>query len=146
LIISVDRLANDTVQLLGLHNAGRFDECRKGCLALLAEPDLTLFTRIQIHQMAASMSHPVLLKAHLDKAASLLEQMDADVWQVRLLKKDNDKQLAGFEWWIRANGMVGLPLEILRRRELIGPHGAGCMCDEVEKTDDAGTAATKEGK
>jgi hypothetical protein len=96
--------------------------------------------------MAASMSHPVLLKAHLDKAASLLEQMDADVWQVRLLKKDNDKPLAGFEWWIRANGLVGLPLEMSRRTELTGPHGAGCMCDEVEKTDDAGTAATKEGK
>jgi hypothetical protein len=94
--------------------------------------------------MAASMSHPVLLKAHLDKAASLLKQMDADLWQVRLLKEDNDKQLAGLEWWIRANGLVGLPLEMSRRTELTGPHGAGCMCDEVEKTDDAGTSA--EGK
>lgn len=53
--------------------------------------------------------------------------------------------------WIKANGMVGLPLEMLARRELEGPHGPGCMCDEVEKTDDACTfvtsaARTKEGK
>lgn len=96
--------------------------------------------------MAASVIQPVQYQAHLKEAASLLEQMDSDMWQVRLLKMDNDQHYTNLELWLRANGMVELLLEMLRRRELGGPHGGGCMCDEVEKTDDAGTSATKEGK
>ena len=88
----------------------------------------------------------MFIKAHLDKAASLLEKMDADMWQVRLLKSDNDSKFADLERWIRGNGMVGFPLEWLRRRDIGGPHGAGCMCEEVEKTADAGATSTKESK
>jgi hypothetical protein len=146
-----DSLANDTTQLMDLYGADRFDECRKACLELLAEPDLSLFTRIQTLQVAATVSQPARTAARLDEAASLLEQMDADMWQVRFLKANNDKRLGDLVDWIKANGMVGLPLEMLARRELEGPHGPGCMCDEVEKTDDACTfvtsaARTKEGK
>jgi hypothetical protein len=133
----VDSLANDTVQLVGLYDAGRLDECRKGCLDLLAEPELALFTRVQTLQLAASVSQPALTYAHLKEAASLLEQPDADMWQVILLKSDNDKEFATLESWIGVNGMVGLPLEMLRRGDLIGLHGRGCLCDEVAKIDEA---------
>ena len=33
--------------------------------------------------------------------------MDADLWEVRLLKGYNDKMFASLEWWIRVNGKEG---------------------------------------
>jgi hypothetical protein len=112
----------------------------------LAETDLSLFTRIMTLQIAASVSQPVHTQAHLDEAASFLEKMDADMEQVRLLKMENDLHFSDLESWIRRNGWVGLPLEMLRRGELGGPHGGDCACDGVVKADNAGTCATKEGK
>lgn len=112
----------------------------------MAETDLSLFTRIMTLQMAASVSQPVHTQAHLDKAASFLEKMDADMEQVRRLKIENDLHFSDLESWIKRNGWVGLPLEMLRRGELGGPHGGDCSCDGVVKADDAGTCATKEVK
>jgi len=57
--------------------------------------------------MVSTVSQPAQQHAHLKQAASLLEEMDADLWEVRLLKGDNDKMFASLEWWIRVNGKEG---------------------------------------
>ena len=86
---------------------GRHNECREGCLDLLTEPRIPRWTRIQTLQMVSTVSQPAQQHAHLKQAASLLEEMDADLWEVRLLKGDNDKMFASLEWWIRVNGKEG---------------------------------------
>ena len=51
------------------------------------------------------------------------------LWEVRLLKADNDKIFAGLEWWIKVNGKVGLPLDMLCHPQFGGKHGTACRCD-----------------
>jgi hypothetical protein len=115
--------------MVDLYEADRYDECREGCLALLAEPELVRVTRVQTLQMASTVTQPAQQYAHLKEAASLLDEMDADLWEVRLLKADNDKKFAGLEWWLKVNGKVGLPLEVLCHPQFGGQHGTACRCD-----------------
>jgi len=112
-----------------LYEADRYDECREGCLALLAEPELAHATRVQTPQMATTVTQPAQQHAHLKEAASLLEEMDADLWEVRLLKAENDKMFSRLEWWLKVNGKVGLPLEMLCTPQFGGQHGTACRCD-----------------
>jgi hypothetical protein len=112
--------------MVDLYEAGRYEECREGCLALLAEPELVHVTRVQT---ASTVTQPAQQYAHLKEAASLLEEMDAGLSEVRLLKADNDKTFARLEWWLKVNGKVGLPLEVLCHPQFGGQHGTACRCD-----------------
>lgn len=127
-----ESLANDDIQLVVLDDAERFDECREGCLALLKEPDLGHVTRVQTLHVASGVSHPAEQHAHLKEAERLLEEMDANLWEVRMLKSDSDEKFAMLEWFLRVNGKVGLPLESLCYPHLGGQHGALCVCDTIK--------------
>jgi hypothetical protein len=100
--------------------------------------------------MASTVTQPAQQHAQLKEAASLLEEMDAGLWEVRLSKGDNDKMFASLEWWIRVNGKDGLPLEALRHPQFGGQHGTACMCDAglhiVINVENYLAARTKEGK
>jgi hypothetical protein len=121
--------ANDDIQLANLYEATHYDECREECLALLAEPGLAHVTRVQTLQMASTVTQPAQQHAHLKEAASLLEEMDAGLSEVRLLKADKDKMFARLKWWLKVNGKVGLPLEMLCHPQFGGQHGTACRCD-----------------
>lgn len=83
---------------------GRHNECREGCLDLLTEPRIPRWTRIQTLQMVSTLLQPAAAQDCLHKVGTILSEMDADKWQTRLLKSDNNKMLADLNVWRNKNG------------------------------------------
>jgi hypothetical protein len=56
--------------------------------------------------MVATLFQPALAQDCLQKAEILLtEEMDADMWQTRVLKSDNNKMFADLNVWRNKNGL-----------------------------------------
>jgi hypothetical protein len=56
--------------------------------------------------MVATLFQPALAQDCLQKAQILLtEEMDADMWQTRVLKSDNNKMFADLKVWRNKNGL-----------------------------------------
>ena len=72
------------------HDERRFDACREGCLELLMEPRLPLFTRIQTLQMLSTLLKPAAAEVCLQQAERALQSMDGSTFQVQLLREDNE--------------------------------------------------------
>lgn len=88
----------------------RLDACREGCLELLTEPRLPLFTRIQTLQMLSTLLKPASAEACLEEAESILRGMDGNTFQVQLLQEDNERMQADLGMW-RAKDLSGKDIE-----------------------------------
>lgn len=79
--------------------------------------------------MVATLLRPAGAEDCLKRTTKILdEQMDADMWQTRLLKDDNDRMLADLIVWREKNGLVGKDwaeriggLQVRQWRVLIAP-------------------------
>ncbi|TKA21641.1 hypothetical protein B0A50_08830 [Salinomyces thailandicus] len=95
-------------ELSEAHDNGRYYYCRDGCLDLLTEPRLPLYTRVQTLQMVSTLFHPTSAEAFLDEAQQLLdEEMDPSKFQVILLKEDNGCMKADLKIWRDKRGTTG---------------------------------------
>jgi len=55
--------------------------------------------------MVATLSYPASAQDCLQEAEAILStKMDADMWQTRLLKSDNNKMFADLNVWRNKNG------------------------------------------
>lgn len=54
--------------------------------------------------MVSTLLQPAAAQDCLQKAAAILSEMDAEKWQTRLLKSDNNKMLADLNVWRNKNG------------------------------------------
>lgn len=82
---------------------GRLDNCREGCLQLLAHPHLPKFTRIQTLQMVSKLIPDDQAGADFRQAGALLQTIDG--FQARLLQEDNYKMFG--ELKVSIKGDVG---------------------------------------
>jgi hypothetical protein len=147
-------MTDDSLQLSILHDLGRHNECREGCLDLLTEPRIPLWTRIQTLQMVATLLPPAPAEDCLNKAAGVIEMMDptSSMWQTRLLKGDNNKMLADLNGWRSKKGLIGMDLDGMEYGDIGGQpaaeyfeldrHRDYLAADEDEKAETATATAT----
>lgn len=84
----------------------------------------------------------------LHEAAVVLDQMDADKWQVALLKNDNEKMLADLQTWRAQEGLLGADLEqALLDREDAGTGALAPAASQEQEQEDkpAGLSALVRG-
>jgi hypothetical protein len=119
-------MTDDSLQLSILHDLGRHNECREGCLDLLTEPRIPLWTRIQTLQMVATLLPPAPAEDCLNKAAGVIEMMDptSSMWQTRLLKGDNNKMFADLNGWRSKKGLIGKDLDGMEYGDISGQPAA----------------------
>ncbi|KAK5705123.1 hypothetical protein LTR97_002238 [Elasticomyces elasticus] len=76
-----------------------YDYCRDGCLDLLLEPNLPQGTRIQTLHLVSTLVHSDRALSFLQDAEAVLNELDQEKWQVRLLKQDNVQMVKDLEMW-----------------------------------------------
>ncbi|KJX98067.1 hypothetical protein TI39_contig440g00009 [Zymoseptoria brevis] len=87
------------------HDNQRHHQCEQGCLALLLEPRVPHYTRIQVLQLLATVVAPSRAGGYLSEAQEMLDLMDGDQVGVQLLKDDNRRMLADLDRWRAENGL-----------------------------------------
>jgi hypothetical protein len=101
--------------LSGAHDEGRLNECREGCLDMLTEPRLPLWTRIQVLQMLSTLFQPAGAEGCLSEAAELLDDIEEDTeneaWQTRVLRRDNANMVSDLTVWRHKKGLLGQSLD-----------------------------------
>jgi hypothetical protein len=97
------------------HDMGRLNECREGCLDMLTEPRLPLWTRIQVLQMLSTLFQPAGAEGCLLEAGKLLDDIEEDTeneaWQTRALRHDNQKMTSDLTVWRQKKGLLGQSLD-----------------------------------
>ncbi|SMQ53722.1 unnamed protein product [Zymoseptoria tritici ST99CH_1A5] len=93
--------------LLEDHENQRYHQCEQGCLALLLEPRVPHYTRIQVLQLLATIWAPSGAERLLHEAEEMLDAMDGTLVRVKLLKDDNTRMLADLNTWRAKHGLVG---------------------------------------
>jgi hypothetical protein len=97
------------------HDMGRLNECREGCLDILTEPRLPLWTRIQVLQMLSTLFQPAGAEGCLLEAAKILDDIEKDTeneaWQTRVLRGDNDNMVSDLTVWRHRKGLLGQSLD-----------------------------------
>jgi len=97
------------------HDMGRLNECREGCLDMLTEPRLPLWTRIQVLQMLSTLFQPAGAEGCLLEAAKLLHDIEEDTeneaWQTRVLRRDNQNMISDLTVWRHRKGLLGQSLD-----------------------------------
>jgi hypothetical protein len=93
--------------LLADHEHQRYQQCEQGCLALLLEPRLPRYTRIQVLQLLATVQTPSAAERWLGEAQEMLDSMDGTLDRVQLLKHDNARMMADLNTWRATNEPVG---------------------------------------
>jgi hypothetical protein len=105
-------MANKAQLFYVLDDDSDSDERRDGCLELLANQRIPLWTRVLTLHLFAAMSPPVFAEESLQKAERILETLDwKGLWQILFLKNDNDRMLRAMESWRRKKGLVGQDLD-----------------------------------
>ncbi|KJY01896.1 hypothetical protein TI39_contig274g00004 [Zymoseptoria brevis] len=100
------------------HDLGQYNICREGSLDLLTEPNLPLYTRVQVLQMVSTLMHPLRAESFLDDAAHLLANMDSTLYPVQLLTHDNEMMQADLQTWRSKKGLIGKDLEAIEAEGL----------------------------
>jgi hypothetical protein len=97
------------------HDMGRLNECREGCLDILTEPRLPLWTRIQVLQMLSTLFQPAGAESCLLEAGKLLDDIQEDTeneaWQTRVLRGDNENMISDLTVWRHRKGLLGQSLD-----------------------------------
>lgn len=98
-------------QLSRAHDHGHYTWCREGCLDFLTEPRIPLWTRIQTLQMLSTLLQPAGGELCLRKADEVLDILDQEEYQTKLLREDNRKMKADtYAWRVKMN-LVGKSIE-----------------------------------
>jgi hypothetical protein len=109
------RTYHDRYQSLSeAHDMGRLNECREGCLDMLTEPRLPLWTRIQVLQILSTLFQPAGAEDCLLEAAKILDDIEEDTeneaWQTRVLRRDNQDMISDLTVWRHQKGLLGQSL------------------------------------
>lgn len=94
-------------QLSQVHDEGRFDFCREGCLDLLTEPRIPYWTRIQTLQMLSTIMKPDTADECLARADAIINLLDPKDFRTPLLRSDNNNMKADLGIWRAKRGLEG---------------------------------------
>jgi hypothetical protein len=90
---------------------GHYTWCRDHCLHLLLEPRIPLWTRIQTLQLLSTMLQPAGGEQCLTEADQIIDKLNPDQFQTKLLREDNRKMMADREAWRVEHNLVGQDIE-----------------------------------
>ncbi|KAM0692214.1 hypothetical protein Q7P36_008415 [Cladosporium allicinum] len=94
-------------ELQRAHVRGHYTWCRDHCLTLLLEPRIPLWTRIQTLQLLSTLCQPAGAEQCLQDADRVLDILDPEAFQTKLLQGDNRKMKADREVDRVENNLVG---------------------------------------
>lgn len=85
-------------------------------MKLLTEPRIPLWTRIQTLQLLSTMNQPAGAEQCLKEADQIIDMLNPEQLQTRLLREDNDKMKADMMAWRVEHNLVGQDIEGMNDR------------------------------
>jgi cell division FtsZ-interacting protein ZapD len=83
---------------------------------LLLEPRIPLWTRIQTLQLLSTLNHPAGAEQCLNEADQIIDMLNPEQLQTRLLREDNRKMKADMMAWRVEHNLVGQDVESRNNR------------------------------
>jgi hypothetical protein len=85
-------------------------------MELLTEPRIPLWTRIQTLQLLSTLNQPAGAEQCLKEADQIIEMLNPEQLQTRLLREDNRKMKADMMAWRVEHNLVGQDIEGMNDR------------------------------